>query len=81
MSQQPLFTEWEMIAAQCNDCDLMVPSGPENTLISACFAERKGVSGYLTLTPGGDLCSSKKPVSVTCGGRMIRCPEGKWWSL
>lgn len=78
MTQQNLFTEQELIAAHCDDCDLMVPSGPENTLISACFATREGEKGYLTLTPSGDLCSSKKPVSVTCGGRMMRCPEGKW---
>jgi hypothetical protein len=79
--QQPLFTEMELIAAECDSCELMVPSGPENTLISACFAKREGLSRYLTLTPSGDLCLSDKPVSVTLGGGMIRCPEGKWRRL
>lgn len=31
---------------------------------------------------GNDICGSNQhPITVSISGRLLRCPEGKWWSL
>ena len=76
--QQPLINQWDIIVSICKECDKCVKQSTDICLISACFATQPGRKCYLTLLPHGEFCSSTKSISVSEGGRLLRCPEDKW---
>jgi hypothetical protein len=76
--QQSLIDPWDRIVSICKECEKCVRQSDDILLISACFATQPGRDQYLTLLPHGEFCSSSKSISVTEGGNLLKCPEGKW---